>query len=429
MHMKQNNSEEIVMKTKRWMAVMLCLSVLAAGVMSLSGCGTKVQAANLMEGIAAKAVSGRTADDTFKNSSADFAIRLFQKARDDNKNSLISPLSVMLALSMTANGARGETLAQMEALLGGDIPMETLNEYLYSYIQALPSEKTAKLNIANSIWFKDNGFTAEEGFLQKNADYYGAAAYKAPFDGQTLKDMNNWVKQNTDGMIEEILDEIDPLAVMYLVNTVLFDAEWENIYKKDEVSGGTFTALDGTRRTVKMMHSEEYRYLTDGKATGFIKPYKNGYSFVALLPNDDVALDEYVTALTGAGFTSAIKNAENVPVQATMPKFSYDYDVEMSGALKGLGMTMPFDPSKADFSALGHSPDGNLCIGRVLHKAYIAVDEKGTKAGAATAAEVNKMSAMPDEYRVTLDRPFVCAIIDDANGLPIFIGSVTDIQK
>ena len=142
------------MKTKRWMAAILCLSVLATGMMSLFGCGAKVQAANLMEGIAAKPVSGKAADDAFKSSTADFAIRLFQQTRDGNKNSLISPLSVMLALSMTANGAKGVTLAQMEDLLGGDIPMETLNEYLYSYIKALPSEKTAKLNSANSIWLR-----------------------------------------------------------------------------------------------------------------------------------------------------------------------------------------------------------------------------------------------------------------------------------
>ena len=105
------------MKTKQLIAVILCLAVFAAGVMSLSGCGARVQAANLMEGVTAKNVSGKAADDAFKNSSADFAIRLFQQTRDDNKNSLISPLSVMLALSMTANGAKGETLAQMEALL------------------------------------------------------------------------------------------------------------------------------------------------------------------------------------------------------------------------------------------------------------------------------------------------------------------------
>lgn len=417
------------MKTKRWMSVILCLSVLATGVMSLFGCGAKVQAANLMDGVTAKTVSGKAADDAFKNSSADFAIRLFQKTRDDSKNSLISPLSVMLALSMTANGAKGETLAQTESLLGGDIPMETLNEYLYSYINALPSEKTAKLNVANSIWFRDNGFTAENTFLQKNADYYGAAVYKSAFDVKTLRDINNWVKKNTDGMIEKIIDDLDPDAVMYLINTVLFDAEWESIYKKDEIMDGTFVALDGTKRTVPMMYSAERRYLDDGKAIGFIKPYKNGYSFVALLPNGDISLSDYAASMTGKSFADTIKNAEDVPVEAAMPKFSYDYDIEMSGALKALGMTLPFDSTKADFSALGSSDSGNIFISRVLHKAYIAVDEKGTKAGAATAADIKVTSDIGGLYSVTLDRPFVYAVIDDAYGLPVFIGAVTDIGK
>lgn len=417
------------MKTKRWMSVILCLSVLATGVMSLFGCGAKVQAANLMDGVTAKTVSGKAADDAFKNSSADFAIKLFQQTRDDNKNSLISPLSVMLALSMTANGAKGETLAQMEALLGGDIPMETLNEYLYSYIKALPSEKTAKLNVANSIWFRDNGFTAENTFLQKNADYYGAAVYKSAFDVKTLRDINNWVKKNTDGMIEKIIDDLDPDAVMYLINTVLFDAEWENIYKKDEVRDGTFTALDGTKRTASMMYSAEHLYLDDGKAIGFIKPYKSGYSFVALLPNEDISLSDYAASMTGKSFADTIKNAEDVPVEAAMPKFSYDYDIEMSGALKALGMSLPFDPEKADFSALGYYESGNIFISRVLHKSYITVDEKGTKAGAATAADIKATSDIGGLYSVTLDRPFVYAVIDDAYGLPVFIGAVTDIGK
>lgn len=418
-----------MMKTKRWMSVILCLSVLATGVMSLFGCGAKVQAANLMDGVTAKTVSGKAADDAFKNSSADFAIRLFQKTRDDSKNSLISPLSVMLALSMTANGAKGETLAQTESLLGGDIPMETLNEYLYSYINALPSEKTAKLNVANSIWFRDNGFTAENTFLQKNADYYGAAVYKSAFDVKTLRDINNWVKKNTDGMIEKIIDDLDPDAVMYLINTVLFDAEWESIYKKDEIMDGTFVALDGTKRTVPMMYSVEQRYLDDGKATGFIKPYKNGYSFAALLPNGDISLSDYVASMTGKSFVDTIKNAKDIPVETAIPKFSYDYDIEMGGALKALGMTNPFEPSKADFSALGHSDSGNIFISRVLHKAYIAVDEKGTKAGAATAADIKVTSDIGGLYSVTLDRPFVYAVIDDAYGLPVFIGAVTDIGK
>ena len=417
------------MRIKRRIAVCLCFFVLCAGTVNLSGCTAGIRAADLTEGIKAKPVSGRAADDAFKNSSADFAIRLFQKTRDDSKNSLISPLSVMLALSMTANGAKGETLTQTESLLGGDIPMETLNEYLYSYIKALPSEKTAKLNIANSIWVRDNGFTAEKAFLQKNADYFDAAVYKSAFDVKTLRYINNWVKKNTDGMIEKIIDDIDPDAVMYLINTVLFDAEWENIYKKDEVRDGTFTALDGTKRTASMMYSAEHLYLDDGKAIGFIKPYRNGYSFVALLPNEDISLSDYVASMTGKSFVDTIKNAKDIPVETAIPKFSYDYDIEMGGALKALGMTNPFEPSKADFSALGSSDSGNIFISRVLHKAYIAVDERGTKAGAATAVETVYTALEECIYRVTLDRPFVYAIIDDATGLPVFIGTVTDIGK
>ena len=414
---------------KQWIAIFLCLSLLATGLLGLTGCAAKVQADDLMKGITPEKTSGRAADDAFKNGAADFTVRLFQNTREEGKNSLISPLSVMLALSMTANGAKGETLAQMEVLLGRDIPIDTLNEYLHAYVGGLPSSEKTRVTIANSIWFKDSGFTVEEDFLQRNADYYGAAAYKSAFDEKTLRDINNWVKENTDGVIDKIVDQMDPYAVMYLVNTVLFDAEWQNIYRKHEVRDGTFTAIDGANRTVSMMYSNESLYLDDGKATGFLKPYKNGYSFAALLPNEGVALDDYIASLTGEGFLTTVKNAKEVPVEAAMPKFSYDYGIEMRDALKALGMTVPFDAELADFSGLGHPSDGNIYISRVLHKAYIAVDEKGTKAGAATAVEIAETGEMLSIYAVTLDRPFVYAIIDDATGLPIFIGAVTDIQK
>ena len=414
---------------KQWIAIFLCLSLLVTGLLGLTGCAAKVQADDLMKGITPEKTSGRAADDAFKNGAADFAVRLLQNTREEGKNSLISPLSVMLALSMTANGAKGETLAQMEVLLGGGIPIDTLNKYLHAYVGGLPSVEKAKLTLANSIWFKDSGFTVEEDFLQRNADYYGAAAYKSAFDEKTLRDINNWVKENTDGVIDKIVDQMDPYAAMYLVNTVLFDAEWQNIYRKHEVRDGTFTAIDGAKRTVSMMYSNESLYLDDGKATGFLKPYKNGYSFAALLPNEGVALDDYIASLTGEGFLTTVKNAKEGPVEAAMPKFSYDYGIEMSDALKALGMTVPFDAELADFSGLGHSSDGNIYISCVLHKAYIAVDEKGTKAGAATAIEAPAAGDWEDRRRIILDRPFVYAIIDNAAGLPIFIGAVTDIQK
>ena len=418
-----------MMRTKRFIAIFLCLMLVSNGLLCLTGCSVKTESDDLMKGITSEQVFGKTADDAFITGTADFAIRLFQSARNVDKNSLISPLSVLLALSMTANGAEGETLAQMEALLGGGIPIEDLNEYLLAYANTLPTDEKTKLTIANSIWFRDSSFTVEENFLQKNADYYDTSAYKAAFDEKTRQEINTWVEENTDGMIMEIIDRIDPTAVMYLVNAVLFDAEWQNIYYDFQVDDGVFTATDDTEKTVSMMHSSESFYLDDGKATGFIKPYKNGYSFVALLPNEEIALDDYVASLTGETFLGTVKNATEVSVGASIPKFSYEYGIEMSGALKSLGMTLPFDVEHADFSRLGHSSEGNIYISRVLHNAYIAVDEKGTKAGAATVVEPAAGDTGADTYRVILNRPFVYAIIDDATGLPIFIGAVTDIQE
>jgi serpin B len=193
-----------------------------------------VQAENLMDGIKGNSVTGKHVNDTFRTAQMAFALELFQRSVEDaeKENMLISPLSVMLALSMTANGATGETKAQMEEVLG--LSVKELNEYLYSYIHSLPSDDKAKFGVANSIWFRD-GLEVLPSFLQKNADYYGAAAYQSAFDDATVKDINNWVEENTDGLIEKMLDSIDASTVMYLINTVLFDAKWQKEYRKDHI--------------------------------------------------------------------------------------------------------------------------------------------------------------------------------------------------
>lgn len=394
----------------------------------------EIQAANMMQSFEAGEVDGKTPDQAFIDAQMNFALSLFQGSaeKSGDKNMLISPLSVMLALAMTANGADGETRAEMEALLGGSLTLEELNAYLYGYVQALPCDEKYKVSIANSIWFREDeeAITVEKDFLQTNADYYGAAAYKAPFDDQTVKDINNWVDQNTDGMIKKIVDEIDPSTVMYLINALVFDAEWGLPYCEDDVWDGTFHAIKGEERTVEMMRSEEDIYLDDGSATGFIKRYTGGkYSFVALLPNEGMDLYDYINALTAETLSATLSNAQDAPVIATMPKFSYDYELEMVELLSDMGMASAFG-SVADFSKMGQSAYGNLFIGSVLHKTFITVDERGTKAGAVTSVEVNEESGPPTEiYTVTLDRPFVYLIIDEQTDLPIFMGAVTDISK
>ena len=418
---------------KKTFLAILSLILICSMAVNLTGCATKVQAADLMEGVKANTVPGKAADDAFAQSQMRLAVDLFQSSVLESKdeNVLISPLSIQLALAMTANGADGNTKAEMEALLGGEISLEDLNEYLYSYVNNLPSAEKYKLQIANSIWFRDDEgrLQVEKGFLQKNADYYGAQAYKAVFDDQTLKDINNWVKDHTDGMIDSILDQIDEDAVMYLINALVFDAEWQHVYDKSDVYKGKFTNIGGTEKQVDMMHSEETVYLQDENAIGFMKPYSGSkYNFAVLLPNEGVDIYEYIAGLTGESLMETLSTPQLGMVMATLPKFSYEYELTMNDVLKELGMPSAFSGDTADFSKMAHSSRGNIYIGDVLHKTFISVDEMGTKAGAVTKVQMNDESAPMSEWVVTLNRPFVYMIIDNETNLPVFIGTVMDVQ-
>ena len=418
------------MKNKKFYLSISALLLLCAMLFNIVSC-TKVKAADLMEGVTPREVEVREELGEDNAAITDFALRLFKATNAGGKNTLISPLSVLCALAMTTNGAKGETREQMEATLG--MSAEELNLYLYSYMNSLPTGEKYKLSLANSIWFRDDErFTVNEDFLQINADYYGAGAYKAPFDKSTKKDINNWVKENTDGLIPEVLDEIPPEAVMYLVNALAFEAEWSDIYEKKQVRDGTFTKEDGTKQSTEFMYSDEHRYLEDEKATGFMKYYRGSkYAFVALLPNEGVTVKEYLNSIDGEALSALLSAPKGNSVQAAIPKFETEYSTEMSEILKSMGMPLAFDEDNADFSGLGRSSAGNIYISRVIHKTFISVAEKGTKAGATTVIEMaDKSAAAPDEMkRVYLDRPFVYMLVDCENNIPFFIGTMMDIEK
>lgn len=417
--------------TKKITALILCLIFLCAAPVALSGCET-AQAKDLMEGVQSSDIevignwSGKEADAV-----TDFGIRIFQQSLQSDGNTLVSPLSVLSALAMTANGAQGQTRTQMEQVFG--MPIELLNEYLHSYCSQLPTAQNCQLSLANSIWIKqDPSFTVNKDFLQTNADYYGASLYQSPFDASTKNAINQWVAKKTDGMIEQIVDEIPQAAVMYLVNAMAFDAQWQEVYQSYQVADGVFTKEDGTTQNVELMYSDEHEYLEDENATGFIKYYQDGkYAFVALLPNQGVSVSDYVSSLTGQRLHQMLSQPQDVQVNAAIPKFQSEYSVEMSDILISLGMADAFDAKRADFSGIGSSTEGNLVINRVLHKTFIGVDEQGTQAGAATAVEMTAESAMaPEEVKmVILDRPFVYLIIDCEANLPLFMGATMEISQ
>ena len=412
---------------KKWIALLLVFAM----ALGMTAC-SQVSANDLMKDVPAKAVDVLPDMDAGAATAADFGVRLFKTSMEEGKNTLISPLSVLYALAMTANGAEGETLAQMEQVLGMDV--DNLNSYMLAYLDLLPETKDYKMSLANSIWFKDDpNFLVEQSFLQTNADYYGAGAYKAAFDEGTRNDINNWVKEHTDGMIPEIIDEIPDEAIMYLVNALAFDAKWADEYEEHQIREGRFTMEDGTRQDVDMMHSEEYTYLEDDLATGFIKYYKDRkYAFVAMLPNEGVSVSQYVDSLTGEHLRELLNNPQDLTVFASIPKFETEYDIEMSEVLQEMGMTDAFDWQVADFSRLGtYNVDGmNICINRVLHKTFISVSEQGTRAGAATAVEMVAEGAMEivEFKEVVLDRPFVYMLIDCETNLPFFFGTMMNVN-
>ena len=419
------------MKAKQIISGIAAVSTLITS-LTIGGCQSaqSQQSGDLMENIKAAKHDSIKTDDKFKQAYSDFSVELFKKSFSDNQNTLISPLSVTLALAMTANGANGQTKSEMETLLGKDIPLEQLNSYLCGLTDELTSDDGFTLCTANSIWFRDdeNRLKIENDFLQTNADYYKAAAFKRSFDSSTCDEINKWVSDNTDGMVDKILDNIPDEAIMYLINAVSFDAEWGNVYKENDIADGKFTNSEDKLMNVTMMHSTESIYLESDGCKGFIKQYKGGkYSFAALLPDKDMNISDFISSLSGSELNSILSNTESCTVETKMPKFEYEYYAVLNDALASLGMPTAFDESKADFSGIGKSSNGNIFIGRVIHKTKITVNEKGTKAGAVTSVELVMEAAPPEDKSVTLDRPFVYMIIDNSTSLPLFIGAYTGI--
>jgi serpin B len=386
---------------------------------------------NLMNGVTAQSQQAQAdLNSDFVAATADFSVKLFQNTVAQNQNSLISPASVYLELGMTANGADKNTKAQFESLLGGGkLTVNKLNDNYYTLTQRLQSIQNGKMKIANSIWYrKDEKLKIQQSFLQTNANFFGTGAIQLDFTKpSTAAKINDWVKSNTDGKIDKMVDKIEPNTMMYLINALFFEADWQTPYKASDTWQEAFHAQGGDIQT-NFIHSSEV-YLHDQTARGILKSYKdNRFSFVAILPNEGTQLKDYVKSMTGKSFLSFLKSQERGRVETFMPKFKYDFAVGLNAPLKMLGLTEGFNPEKADFTKMGTSSDGKLYISDVLHKTFIQVDELGTKAGAATKTEMATSAAAPTSSAVNkpviLNRPFVFAIIDNESSLPIFLGAI-----
>lgn len=412
--------------TKRITTLVLALVLL----LSLPGCGVRAQ--ELTADFEPQVMDTTTDLTAGGEAVTDFALSLLREERSGSVSVLLSPVSILNALGMVANGASGTTFKQIETATG--MSLHQLNDFLYTYRMSLPADsKTCKAALANSAWLRDT-FRVEDAFLRSCVNYYSAEVYRSAFDGGLVTDLNRWVSKKTDGMISDLLEK-EPGAetMLYLVNAACFDAKWETPYTKENVrTDGIFTAASGKRQTADYLDSHETIYLSGNNVSGFLKPYDGGkYAFVALVPDEGVTLADYLRNLTGEHLYQLITDHHYADVQASIPKFTARSELELEEPLRAAGINDLFDVSAADLRGLGSAPNGNtLYVNSVLHKTYLELDENGTKAAAATSLDVNGGAAPPSEdvKTVTLDRPFLYMVVDTHACVPLFMGTVTSME-
>jgi len=361
-----------------------------------------------------------------------FAFDLYQAIRGEEGNLFYSPYSISLALAMTYAGARGDTEQQMSDTLHYSLPQGRLHPAFNALDLELASRAEGvegqdgrfRLNIANSIWGQ-TGYSFLPQFLDILAQNYGAGLRVLDFVNEpedSRVTINDWVSDETEAKIEDLLPphSITPATVLVLTNAIYFNAAWLHPFEEELTHDGTFNLLDGDQVTVPMMEQTEYFGYAEGEGYQAVElPYDGQeLSMVILLPEAG-RFEEFTSALDSEATALILTDVSPQEVHLTMPRFAYESGFSLKETLAAMGMPAAF--AGADFSGM----DGtrSLFIDDVFHKAFVAVDEAGTEAAAATAVVVARAAPTPPR-EVTVDRPFVFMIRDIDTEAILFLGHV-----
>ncbi len=425
---------------KRTLSLLLAC---ALGLGLLSGCA---QASAAKELTAPKLSVTPSNSEEVNGALAGFGLELLKKSRDANGetamnsdmdhmpfSTLVSPLSVALALSMTANGAAGNTLAQFQDVLGGGVDLVELNTacaQLMADYQGLGG--STKCAIANSLWVDPEG-QIKDDFIGQCRGIFDAQVFSAQLsEPGIVKDLNSWVSQHTNKMIPEIIDQPFPEeTACLLVNALYLKNSWLSEFDPLSTHTMDFHHAGGPDSQVEYLRKfdTQLSYLQGKGAQGVVLPYDDGrLAFVAILPDlypDSPDFGQWLNNLEGNSLSQLINNREDaIFLSFAMPKFSAEWKGNLEDTLPLLGLEDAFVPGAADFSSLGDSPEGYY-ISQVIHATKIEVNEKGTEAAAATVVAAESGAAAPPQEGITLilDRPFLYGIVDLYTGVPLFLGT------
>ncbi len=365
-------------------------------------------------------------------SSSKFSIDLFHQLMEHGEeNHFFSPYSIHQALSMTMNGNEGEVLEEFIQLLRYEgLSTEEANKAAKELTQFLKElDDKVNLNIANAIWYRD-GYTVYPVFKETVRDFYRAEiAALDMLDPQSVNVINNWISQQTEGLIKDMIDEIPPNAVMYLVNAIYFKGDWKYSFDVEKTQKAPFYISPSREVEVDMMQlgdAATFDFYAGNNFRYFEIPYSTGQFSMGILTGTDHNLDEITGLLTFENLEMWREQAVETNFILKMPKFKMSKKMEnMKDDLIDMGLEKPFHFHPDNFTLLFENPHDELKISRVIHDAFIEVDEVGTEAAAATVVEIVERVSLPSgPTHITLDQPFIFFIQEKHSGAILFMGKL-----
>jgi serpin B len=379
--------------------------------------------------------------DRFGSDNRDFAFDLYQQIRTQSDNLFYSPYSISVALAMTYAGARGETQREIAEALHFSLAGPTLHGAFNAADLALQGRATElagdeaerstgdgfTLELVNAAFLrKDTAFV--EDYLDVLAVNYGAGMYRADFTNEPERErlaINRWVEERTRDRIKGLLPDasIDSLVRFVLVNAIYFKASWLVPFDAARTEAAMFHAPAGDV-SVQMMRGEGERFVRDDGYSALELPYISPDVRMLFILPDDGLFETIEAGLDRAFFDTVRGELSEHSVDLQVPRFGFEAEFKLQDALKALGMNRAFESGSADLSGLSGDP-GEVYIDAVYHKAFIALDERGTEAAAATAVVGRDESARPPAEFI-LDRPFIFAIYDRPTGQVLFAGRLVD---
>ncbi len=360
-----------------------------------------------------------------------FSLKFFKKALETQKdNFCTSPMSLSMALSMTANGASGEALTEILETIGfeaNDIHQaNTFNSRIVKDLCAV--DRTTKISLANSIWI-DNGFKVKDGFVSDNRNTYGAEIFNETLSSQaTMQKINSWCKDKTSGCIPNFLTKpLDENCVIALLNALYFNGIWVTPFDKSKTEKSNFYNNGETLIQTDMMQTEiKCRAAHDSEGADWISlPYGNGAFHMIIIQPDHIrpgCVTEYFSNISDEDFSEMLSGLQETKMKLKMPKFDFESEINLKDILMELGIKKMFDGT-GDFSKIA---DAGLAF-KAMQKSKITVNETGTEAAAVTKIEGGFTSPGPihlEKGRLTIDRPFAFFIREVSTGAIIFTGHV-----